>query len=467
MLAGRMTVELVRHVTTRRLEEYSAEARHLARNGILDFLAVTVAGGSDPLAGEISQIYRSDNNPSASFLGIGAGGEWVAAAAVNGFVSHVLDFDDMSVSIRGHPSAPVLSALLPLAGLRRAAGRDLLLAYMAAVDGMALVGRILATPIQEAGFHTTATLGSLGTALACGILMELEARQLECAVSLALAQGGGLVANFGTPAKPMQVGLASAAGARAAELARHGVQGSPRAIEAMCAMLGVEPDLPRNFVSDWEEGRISFKRYPSCSLTHQAIEAGKRLKRKLGRLQAEAITVHGSYRVPAMLHHPVPEDRYQVKFSLPYCLAVAMVFDGPLAGYLSPALPEKRVLDLARKMKFRIHPDLADASTIDDEFTLIEVRCRSGETLSDMVKEKIAIVDRSELLTKASWCLKSRGLSLGVERLADMVENVEALRDVNELVALVNPEGARAAGPPLTEVESASPAARSGSTVRR
>src|SRR3989304_9063301 len=125
------------------LDQYGETAIGLAKDGILDYLGVAVAGATDPLARHLSQTLSYRGAARATHIGSPNKGNWIDAALFNGFVSHVLDFDDMSDSIRGHPTGPVLSALLPLAEVRGATGSEVLASYMVGVDGMSLIGKDL------------------------------------------------------------------------------------------------------------------------------------------------------------------------------------------------------------------------------------------------------------------------------------------------------------------------------------
>ncbi len=63
------------------------------------------------------------------------------AALVNGTASHALDFDDVSNSLGGHPSAPILPALFALAETRDSTGRDFLAAFVAGFETETRIAR--------------------------------------------------------------------------------------------------------------------------------------------------------------------------------------------------------------------------------------------------------------------------------------------------------------------------------------
>jgi 2-methylcitrate dehydratase PrpD len=442
-----LSQEIAQVVARIDLSEYTESAVRLAKDGILDYLGVAVAGATDPFAPRLSNVLSPARVGEATHIGSPDKGNWIDAALFNGFVSHVLDFDDMSDSIRGHPSGPVLSALLPLAEICGATGRDVLVSYMAGVDGMALIGKDLATAVQHVGYHPTAVLGSVGSALACGKLLRLAVEELTSAISMALAQAGGMEANFGTPAKPMQVGLAAAAGGRAAQFAKAGFTASASPIESLIRTfrapakpLASSGHLEAARFSDWELQRVRFKRYPSCWLTHQAIEAGKLVRARCHPSDITKVDVLGSYRVERMLQYPIPRDRYQAKFSLPYCLAVALLYEEPLIPHLASGELDQGAVDLARRVNFAVHPDLMGPAAIDREFTSVCVTLTSGKRLEVRTDEKVAMSNRNELLDKVEACFAMSNVRTDLSALIREVDYIDHLPSVQAIMRLVRPQ---------------------------
>src|SRR5213079_1320405 len=73
------------------------------------------------------------------------------------------------------------------------------------------------------GWHPTAVCGVVGAAVAAAALLGADREQAE---RLALLQAAGLQSAFGSDGKSLQVGLAAAAGVRAARLAEAGATAS-------------------------------------------------------------------------------------------------------------------------------------------------------------------------------------------------------------------------------------------------
>ena len=88
------------------------------------------------------------------------------AALINGTASHALDFDDCSNTLGGHPSAPILPALWAIAP--GASGKAFIAAYAAGVECETRLARAVNFHHYEKGWHPTATLGTFGSAAACG-----------------------------------------------------------------------------------------------------------------------------------------------------------------------------------------------------------------------------------------------------------------------------------------------------------
>src|SRR4029078_827782 len=96
------------------------------------------------------------------------------AAFAEGLAANVLDFDDCTDTLGGHPSSPILPALIALAEELDASGRDLMTAYVVGFEIEQYLRRGGNLHHYEKGWHPTATLGVFGAAAACSKLMRLD-----------------------------------------------------------------------------------------------------------------------------------------------------------------------------------------------------------------------------------------------------------------------------------------------------
>src|SRR5262249_43053185 len=142
------------------------------------------------------------------------------AALVNGFLAHVLDFDDTFTDTVLHPTAPVLPAALAVAEQEGRSGAELLAALTLGIEIAARLAEAISPSHYEAGWHITGTVGQVGAAGAASCLLRLPVEQTACALGLAAAQPTGLRENFGALAKAFHPGKAAQNGLLAALLAQ-------------------------------------------------------------------------------------------------------------------------------------------------------------------------------------------------------------------------------------------------------
>jgi 2-methylcitrate dehydratase PrpD len=338
-------------------QDLPASAVHWAKVGLLDTLGVTLAGSREPAA-RIA-VASLDLAPGPSLLlgsrqRVGA----LDAALVNGTAAHALDFDDCNNTLGGHPSAPVLPALLALAESAPTNGRDFLLAYVAGFEVETKIALAVNFHHYQKGWHPTATLGVFGAAAACARLMGLDAQRTATALAIAASFASGIKANFGTMTKPLHVGHCARNGLLAARLAQRGFSAnSQRVFEHEHGFLDVfngpgTYDVARA-ISAWAAPLdivapgIAIKQYPCCGSTHPALDAMLRLVREQ-RLQAADVERVEAWIHPRRLQHtnrPKPCSPLDAKFSLQYVLARALV-DGHVAlqDFEASAHQDPRVL---------------------------------------------------------------------------------------------------------------------------
>ncbi|NJP92995.1 MmgE/PrpD family protein [Nonomuraea sp. FMUSA5-5] len=178
-------------------------------------------------AGEASVIGSGDRVPAPS------------AALVNGTLAHALDFDDTHLPSVLHPSARVVPAALAVAQSVRAPGAELVAAIAAGIEVCARLGMASYLPQErnslffEQGRHATSICGTLGAAVAAGLLLGLPPEGVAHAVGVAASMGAGLLeANrTGGTVKPVHCGWAAHAGVSAAVLAAEGLTGPPTVLD--------------------------------------------------------------------------------------------------------------------------------------------------------------------------------------------------------------------------------------------
>jgi 2-methylcitrate dehydratase PrpD len=346
-----------------------------AKAAILDTVGVTLAGAAEPCTQIVGRVLGAGSAAGGGECLIFGGNRRAApldAALVNGTAAHALDFDDVSNSMGGHPSAPIVPALFALGEILDSTGRDFIAAYVAGFETETRIGRGVNLHHYEKGWHPTATLGVFGAAASCCHLMGLDRARTAQALAIAASLASGVKANFGTMTKPLHVGHTARNGLFAAQLAREGFTANTAALEHKQGFLLVFNGAG-NFdadaiLADW--GRpydivspgLGIKQHPCCGSTHPAVDAMLALRAEHD-IVAEKVARIDSWTHPRRLAHtdrPDPQSGLDAKFSVQYCLARALL-EGciVLEDFEGEAFRDPAVRALMRRIHAAPHPETA------------------------------------------------------------------------------------------------------------
>lgn len=303
-------------------DEDVPEARIWSRHVLLDWLAVTLAAAEEQ---PVEILRRAFPAPGPCRLLGGTGTRRAEdAALINGTAGHVLDYDDASIVMNGHATAPVAPAILAVAEEVGASGADVIDAMTIAQEVECHLGQMLAPDHYQSGFHATATIGTIGAAAGAARLFGLTPEQTAHALGLAGTQAAGLKAMFGSMGKSFQVGKAAMNGVMSARLAKTGFTGNPQGLE--CPQ-GMGPVLSTSFAARpfspggmerWGVACNAFKYHGSCFFTHSAIEAAKQIGKSTGLSPSDVaeMEIHASPAVLTMCDQREPETGLEAKFSI-------------------------------------------------------------------------------------------------------------------------------------------------------
>ena len=148
-----------------RYEDLPADVVLLAKQCLIDWLGVSLAGCREPVSAILAtEMLDQGAHPQATIIGRSPRVSAYQAAMANGTAAHALDYDDVLETMLGHPSAPIYAAVLALGEAERRSGRACLTAFVAGVEIASRPGRLVTPSHYELGFHTTGTIGTLGAA---------------------------------------------------------------------------------------------------------------------------------------------------------------------------------------------------------------------------------------------------------------------------------------------------------------
>ncbi|MFD3869467.1 MmgE/PrpD family protein [Streptomyces sp. NPDC058623] len=413
-----------------------------------------------PQAAALALARAAGGARQATVIGGGLSVPADRAALVNGTLAHALDFDDTHLPSVLHPTASVLPAALAAAEATGADGAALLAAVAAGGEVCVRLGMASYDPglrnsvFFEKGLHATSICGTVGAAVAAGLLYGLDSAELAHAIGIACSMGAGVIeANrTGGSVKRVHCGWAAHSGVCAAQFAAAGVTGPPTVLEGRFGFLTAflddrwhpEPLLrgleDMGSTENWEYARTVFKPYPSNHFTHPGIDCALALRRK--GLRAEDV-VGARLGVASAPRRTIGEPRaekvrprtpYHAKFSGPYTVAAALLADPDAAGpvvrhtdFTARALADPARLGLAERVEV-----VAD-DQCEDEFPLafsavLEVRTRQGRTLSARVAGSLGGPGRplSEADLEGKFRVNAEPL-LGAARAGEVISAVRAL----------------------------------------
>ena len=452
-----ITQEIASYVAGTRYRDIPSDVIQLARGFILDGLGVALAGSTDECARIVQrQIRQMGGSAECSVLGTSVLAPAAKAALANGVAGHAMDYDDTQLStskeavygLLTHPTTPVLAAVLTLGQKEKITGAEFLLAYVLGVEVECRIADAINPRHYQSGFHSTATMGGLGAAVAAGKILRLKEPQLLATLGIAASMASGLRENFGTMTKPLHAGRAAENGVTAALLARDGFTAAPNILEAARGFFnamagGYEDSKIRGCLGSpyfMKQPGISIKPYPSGSLSHPAQDLILDLVKEhdIKAENVERIEVGTNSNVPNALIYPMPKTALEGKFSIPFCMAIAVIErKAGIAQFQDRKVRGKKVVELMKRVTLYVDEEL-ERLGYDQVRSRVRVKLKDGRVLEgryDVARGHPAKpMSWAELTEKFRDCA---GLVLSQKNIDETIRLVEQFQDLKSLRPLM------------------------------
>lgn len=449
------TCHLAETYSRLQFRDIPADVVEHAKKCVLDGVGCALAGSKQQWSKQlVNSIKKIDRGRGDSTIIADGKVSCTNAALANGFMSHVLDFDDSYIESGSvHAEAVVVPAALAAGERERASGKDLLTSV---VVGYEVGTRILAAvnPAHALrGWHGTGTIGAFCAAAAAGRILELDANQMLNALGIAGSQASGIQQVFGTMCKGFHAGKAAMNGVLAAIVAKDGFTSAPDFLEGKVGFAKVYADqwkpeeATRDLGKRYKMMGNKFKIHASCGCIHAPFEAVRDIIQK-ENLKAEDIE-EIQVALPKLSMQQVGENHdlrnpIEAKFNLPFCVALAVTHGrADLNQFTQERINDPTIRRLMKKVK-GFGDSEQDRKFIENRAfgAKVLVKTKSGRHIESMrefpkgysTKTPLSV---GELEDKFRACAKAALSKEKVDRAVRMIEAIEEVGDVQKLTRLL------------------------------
>ncbi|ALH96099.1 MmgE/PrpD family protein [Acinetobacter equi] len=315
--------------------DLSAETIHHSKRAVLDWFSALYPGMLSDVGTRIIATFEEELGvgksrlPSLNKTAFSSSAAWIL-----GTTSHAIEFDDIFRDAVYHPGVPVISAALAIADEYNRSGLDFLKAVIVGYEVSTRLGAAV-QPSHYSYFHTTGTVGAIGSAAASAFLINPHDPDMFAhAVATATTFASGLQQAFRSDAmtKALHGGHAASIGVTAAKSAAKGITG---ALDILEGDVGFGAALSKN--PNWDKAlaglgvhynicNMTQKNHGCCGHTFAAIDGVIAIRQTLltkgiSLSEIEKITIQTYQTALDVTGNFNPESAFQCRFSLPYVVS--------------------------------------------------------------------------------------------------------------------------------------------------
>ena len=429
------------------------------KKNILDILGVMTAGNSGKGCREVideivdwggrkdARIFQHDFKVPAH-----------NAALANCMLARALDFDDVFTDSIIHINAtnvPVAFLMSEFQG--KISGKQFLTAITLGADISARMGLANNVPSNISGYSFSFQFGSIIAAIVASRLMGLAPDKINDAIGIAYSQLAGNNQGYvdGAMTIRLQQGLSAAAGVLGALMAKKGITGGKDIFEGKFGYYNVfaggnynKQTLIHNIGHDFYGVKHTTKPYPCCTHLHGAIEGIFKILKdaEIAPKNVESIRIginQSAYNICCIPEEikKRPKSVVDLQFSYNFVISAAL-FEKKLDldSFNESYLTRNDILDFGQsKIETYVNINSSrDNKSITD--TELELKTINGTTYKEKIdfsygsKEKPMTFD--QCVQKFKMCVAKAKTPLSdqkIERIIDMIANLEELEDVSQL----------------------------------
>lgn len=390
-----ITDRLLDFICSLRYEEISDEAMQKLRQCLVDTIGVTIAGSAELEDKNKKLQILLGGNAIIRPIGSREKTSLSNAIFINGLNSHILELDDGIRYGVIHPSAPMFSALIPIACLENVSWEQFALGSICGYEVSCRLAHAMQPSHYSRGYHPTATCCTIGTAVGIAVMLGFSQKETKDALSAATISASGTLKVLDDVSQLKAYNCAKAAlnGYYAAMLAKSGFAGPKEPLEGKLGFLDMMSDAYNTNIitanNDWlYVEKIYQKPYASCRHTHPEIEAAFSIRQD-SRFKFDEIAGVDVYTYKGVIGKHDTHDIYgeaSARMSIPYSVAIALYTGrAGIAEFTSPFVEDEQILSLSKYVNI-LADDTYSAMVPDKRCARVEVRMMNGEVLTDTVE---------------------------------------------------------------------------------
>ena len=367
----------------------------LIRSYLLDTIGVSLAGATDLREKEKTLLGLLGGKGEVKAIGRNEGCSMADAIFLNGLSSHFLELDDGVRYGVIHPSAPLFSALIPLAVANCTPWRDFLLGAVCGYETSIRLASAMQPSHYSLGFHPTATCCTIGVAVGIAVMMGWDNKVVKDAFSAACVSASGSlkVLEDVSQMKPYNCAKAALNGYMAAMLAKTGFTGPSDALDGDVGFLKMNSTTYNEEILIGKRDflyleKIYQKPYASCRHTHPEIEACFKIRQAGGFdiSQVERVKITTYKGVIGKHDFKDIHGESSARMSIPYSVAIALwTGKAGIAEFAEPYVSNPDILALTQKVD--VDPDDELSSLVPDKrVAIVHVFMRNGDVLKERIE---------------------------------------------------------------------------------
>lgn len=433
---------LAQFINKTKYEDLPQEVIDFTKLCILDWLGSALAGKDKEPIRMIQEFVEEMGGNQQATLVTGGMSSVINAALVNGASSHIVELDDIHKASIIHAGTVVIPAALSVAEANNKSGKELITAVVVGYDVCYRIGEAVSAS-HYYHWHNTATCGTFGAAAAVSSLLNLNEEQTVYALGSAGTQAAGLweFIEDGAMSKQLHPAKAAVNGVISALLAKKGFTSASKILEGKRGFF-------KSMSDEFDESKItnqlgeiykitenSFKIHASCRHTHPAVDMVIDIANEnLIQIQLiDKIRVNTYQAVLNITDNPNPTTVYASKFSIQFCVALAIVKGkASLSDFNEETLWDIKIRDLMERIEVSVDPDI-DGSYPNKWGASVDIVLSNGSVLSKQTEFPKG--DPENAVTVEELILKFKQLTgndSNTEMYSEQVMNLENINDIGK-----------------------------------